>query len=173
MPRRRAQVAKVRMAPFPIRLLGTRIYEISAERVPAAQPRPEALPLVLRLKTSETTGEDVFGLLLEFESRFPTAEDFDIAIAVKLEGAFSSSKDGERLGGADQEKFKRVDAVAVLWPYLREQVSSLTSRLGLVGVPPLPLIDARLLLEEAAQGESPKRRKAKARQSSDVTRATK
>jgi preprotein translocase subunit SecB len=50
-------------------------------------------------------------------------------------------------------RFKETDALILLWPYLRQMLHDLTTRLRL-DVPPLPIIDPGTLVTFVSQDES-------------------
>jgi hypothetical protein len=131
---------------FPFQLTDVRLFRVSTERHTPEQEgeEPPALTIVL-IKGEEPPTALEFSLWLQFESDLPHSDAPECSINLSIEGRFRAVVDPTDLKPEVLERFKAADAILLLWPYLRETLHNLTDRMRL-GVPPLPVIDARALL---------------------------
>jgi len=70
---------------------------------------------------------------------------------MSLEGRFKSLVEVNTIKKEVLERFKSLDAIILLWPYLRQHLHDLTSRMRLE-LPPIPTLDVQAVL---AAGEAP------------------
>jgi preprotein translocase subunit SecB len=141
---------------FPFQLVDVRLYEINVERCEPQKENESEVPdlKVLLHSGSEPPEAENFSLLLTFETNFlfedntPTCKLF-----MAIEGFFVSVVDVDTIKPEVVSRFKETDALILLWPYLRQMLHDLTTRLRL-DVPPLPLIDPGTLVTFVSQDES-------------------
>jgi preprotein translocase subunit SecB len=131
---------------FPFQLTDIRLFHVSTERHTLEQEseEPPSLSIVL-IKGDEPPTASEFALLLQLEADLPHSDAPECSISLSVEGYFEAIIDPTTLKPEVIERFKAADAILLLWPYLRETLHNLTDRMRL-GVPPLPVIDARALL---------------------------
>lgn len=130
---------------FPFQLTDIRLFHISAERHVLEQESEEPPSLsVLLIKGDEPLTSPEFSLWLQFETELPHGDAPECTISLSIEGHFEAIVDPTTLKPEVIERFKAADAILLLWPYMRETLHNLTDRMRL-GVPPLPVIDARAL----------------------------
>ncbi len=143
-----AGTGKKRTSPFPFQLVNVRLYNINTERhSPEQEGNEEPALRVLLIKGDEPITAQEFSLWLEFETETPHGDAPECSISLSIEGRFQAIIDPETLKPEFVERFKTSDAILLLWPYLREAFHNITERM-LLGMPPLPVIDARSLLNE-------------------------
>lgn len=131
---------------FPFQLVDIRLFNVNTERHTPEQQGEEPLSLsILLVKGEEPPTSSEFSLWLQFEAELPHGDAPECSISLSIEGRFKAVVDSTTLKPEVIERFKAADAVLLLWPYLRETLHSLTSRMRL-GMSPLPVIDARALL---------------------------
>ena len=145
--------AQVPLHLFPFQLTDVSLYEIVVTHHDPDQAEQEEVPLKLRLIIgSEPLDAEEFGLLLTFETTVPVDEpEYDIFLAI--EGSFEAIPEVEISDPEEIKKFKSSDAAILLWPYLRQTLHDITTRMRL-GLPPLPIIDPRALVESPLSGET-------------------
>lgn len=97
------------------------------------------------IKGEEPPTSPEFSLWLQLEAELPHGDAPECSISLSIEGRFEAIVDPTTLKPEVVERFKVADAILLLWPYMRETLHNLTDRMHL-GVPPLPVIDARVLL---------------------------
>jgi preprotein translocase subunit SecB len=137
---------KIVTSGFPFQLVDIRLFHVQAERHFPEEEGEEGPALRIELtKAEEPHTAPEFSLWLELESDLPSGDAPECSISLSIEGHFKTVVDPTGLKPEIVERFKRADAVLLLWPYLRETLHNLTDRMRL-GVPPLPVIDARALL---------------------------
>jgi len=138
--------AQVPLYLYPFQLTDVSLHEIVVTHHDPDQAEQEEVPLKLRLIIgSEPPDADEFGLLLTFETTVPVDEpEYDIFLAI--EGSFEATPEVEIPDPETIERFKSSDAAILLWPYLRQTLHDITTRMRL-GLPPLPIIDPRALVE--------------------------
>jgi preprotein translocase subunit SecB len=136
---------KIVTSEFPFQLVDIRLFHVQAERHFPEEEGEEGPALRIELKAEEPYTAPEFSLWLELESDLPSGDAPECSISLSIEGHFKAVVDPTDLKPEIVERFKRADAVLLLWPYLRETLHNLTDRMRL-GVPPLPVIDARALL---------------------------
>lgn len=130
---------------FPFQLADVRLYELTAARSAQLEDDKPAVAVSLT-PADEPIDAETFGVLLGFEACLKDeGEEAACAIDISLEGVFRSLVDLDTIKPDVIERFKTVDALVLLWPYLRELLHDLTTRMRL-DWPPLPTIDARALL---------------------------
>ena len=100
---------------------------------------------ILLIKGDESPTSSEFSLWLNLEVELPHGDAPECSISLSIEGRFEAIVDPTTLKTEIIERFKAADAALLLWPYLRETLHNLTERMHL-GIPPLPVIDARSLL---------------------------
>jgi preprotein translocase subunit SecB len=136
---------------FPFQLVNVRLYEVDAEHCELGKEKREnAVFGFSLLKGNEPLDSKEFGILLAFEGTIPAGEKNGCRLKVSVEGRFATTVDPAILKSDAIEKFRNLDSAVLLWPYLRQSVNDLTTRMGL-SLPPLPTLDVRALLakEEA------------------------
>ncbi len=131
---------------FPFQLVDIRLYQVTVERHSPEQEGKDPPSLsVLLLKGEEPPSSLEFDLRLHLETRLPHGDAPECSIALSIEGHFKAVVDPASIRPETTERFKTADAILLMWPYLRETLHNLTERLR-IGVPPLPVIDARALV---------------------------
>jgi preprotein translocase subunit SecB len=140
-------------ALFPFQLVDIRLYEIRAERWDPDQETPAEFPISILLHTGdEPPDAEKFGLLLTFETAFPSDGSPECTIFLAIEGLFEAVVDTGTIKPEVIEQFKSADAVVLFWPYLRQMLHDITNRMQL-GVPPLPIIDPRTLVQHMSTND--------------------
>jgi len=141
---------------FPFQLQDSRLYEIMVERFVVEEEEEKETHLSLLLKVGdEPLDAEEFSLLLTFETNlFSEDSNSGCNLQLSIEGHFASIVDVSTIKPEVIKKFKEVDSLVLLWPYLRQMFSDITDRLRL-SVAPLPIIDPRALLstEEGSTSE--------------------
>lgn len=138
---------------FPFQLVDIRIFELYAERCEPGEEEAKVSPLALELRAPEDTDTSKeFTILLIFSSGFPLDEGPVCKIQISIEGLFAPVVDSEKLKPEVIEKFITNDALVLFWPYLRQYLHELSTKMRL-GVPPLPVIDPRSLVISKEQEE--------------------
>jgi preprotein translocase subunit SecB len=136
---------------FPFQLKDVRLFHINAERhTPEQEGKEPPFLSVLLVKGKEPSTSPEFSLWLQFETELPHGDAPECSISLSIEGHFEVIADPTTLKPEVIEQFKEADAILLLWPYLREALHNLTDRMHL-GVPPLPVIDARALLARSVE----------------------
>jgi preprotein translocase subunit SecB len=131
---------------FPCQLVDVRLYEISVKRhQPDRKGQEPASLKVLLHQGNEPPSTQQFGLLLSFESDLPFADAPEYTISLAIEGLFKLIVDANTIRPETLERFKVADAMVLLWPYLRQTLHDITTRMRL-DIPPLPVVDARSLV---------------------------
>jgi len=131
---------------FPFQLTNVRLFHVSTERhVPEQEGEGPSSLSILLVKGEEPPTSPEFSLRLQFEAELPHGDAPECSISLSIEGHFEVIVDPTTLRPEVIERFKESDAILLLWPYLRETLHNLTNRMRL-GMPPLPVIDARALL---------------------------
>lgn len=139
--------------PFPFQLQDVRVFEISAQIQEAEEEREGPTAVEVGLSTDDSPPDaDEFGLLLRFVTGIPFGSGREYSILIAIEGRFEVTTDIATIDSGLLERFKSRDAIILLWPYLRQTFHDLTVRMRL-DVPPLPVIDARALVEEPDSSE--------------------
>ena len=139
-------------AVFPFQLVDVRLYELAAKRrTEEGDPIAEVPYSVNILRGSEPEDADEFGLLLSFQATVPAGKGIKSDISMSLEGRFKSLVEVNTIKKEVLERFKSLDAIILLWPYLRQHLHDLTSRMRLE-LPPIPTLDVQAVL---AAGEAP------------------
>jgi preprotein translocase subunit SecB len=137
----------------PFQLIDIRLWEITVERWDPNQEAPEELPLSILLHTGdEPPDAEEFGLLLTFETVFLSDGSPECTIFLAIEGRFRAVVDMGTIKPEVIEQFKSADAVVLFWPYLRQTLHDITNRMRL-GVPPLPIIDPRALVQHLSTSD--------------------
>lgn len=130
---------------FPVRLVDVRLRKVHAE-LAEIEEGDEEFVFKIFVSTEEQPDQERFFAILELDAQRRVDEEEMVILTVAVEGAFESVEgSGETDEKAGQE-FAEKDTIVLLWPYLREQVHSLTGRMRL-RVPPLPVVDVRTLIE--------------------------
>lgn len=148
-----ADIQRERMVPlFPIQLRDVRLKEIHAEVGELEEDGQEAATRVSST-VDENPDPDGFFATIQLDTCRQVGEGKVLTLAVTVEGVFKA------VGGLDEfdqqvaQEFLERDILLLLWPYLREEVHSLTRRMRL-SVPPLPVVDVRTLVEGEEANES-------------------
>jgi preprotein translocase subunit SecB len=140
---------KISMDIFPFQLVDVRLHEVKIERLDLAEEEAGKIPLKLNIQAGdEPPNTDEFDLLLTFDVTFPIAH-----IYLAIEGHFTSIVDTETIKPEVIRRFKASDSIILLWPYLRQTFHDLTTRMRL-DIAPLPIIDARALIESPFDEEA-------------------
>jgi len=140
------------LAPFPFQLMDVRLYEVSIER---CNPEDEVdqIPISIGMASLKDSDEsDRLLIHLAFDASFPIDEKPLCIIHLSVEGMFKPIVDISTIKPDVIERFKTNDAIVLFWPYLRQNLHDLTSRMRL-GIPALPIIDPRALVSETAESE--------------------
>jgi hypothetical protein len=138
---------------FPFQLVDVRLYEITAERWDPEQEAPEEPPLSILLHPGdEPPDAEEFGLLLTFETVFFSDGSPECTLYLAIEGRFKAMVDISTIKPEVIEQFKSDDAIVLFWPYLRQMLHDITDRMRL-GIPPLPVIDPRALVQLPSTGD--------------------
>jgi preprotein translocase subunit SecB len=157
MPAEKVQTkeATQKIDRFPFQLVNVRLYEVHTERCEFAEEKPENAVFNFSLmKGNEPLDSTDFGILLAFDGVIPSGEKNGCRLKVSVEGRFATTVNPEVLKSEAIEQFRNLDSSVLLWPYLRQYVQDLTTRLGL-GLPPLPTLDVRALLAKGATQTEP------------------
>lgn len=120
----------------PFQLKATRLREVKA-RILAPDEKGEPSLTILTLEDSDQNTDEAFWIGLLFEAHLTGKVPFEVKVL--LEGRFEAISDVEGYDSQSVVRFKRQDAVMILWPYLRETVNNLTERMQ-IEMPPLPVI---------------------------------
>ena len=141
--------------PFPFQLQDVRIYEVSATVEVGEFEEDASLPLEVGLVSDEAPPEaEEFGLLLTFGTSKPVGPQRAYAIHIAIEGRFQLIPEAEPPSVELVERFRARDAIVLLWPYLRQALHDLTTRMR-IDMAPLPVIDARALVQTAREERQP------------------
>ena len=136
---------------FPLQLTGIRIHEVVAQRAREDEPLPKRLPLSIKLVVPTDREEDTARIVLVvFETAAPDREGRACRIHLTLEARFEQAPGSTPLSTRDMADFEAQHAVVLVWPYLRQYLFDLTTKLDLV-VPPLPVVDPRALVASIAK----------------------
>lgn len=136
---------------FPLQLKSLRLHEVMARRVQPSKPLPRELALTVKLVSPEQPeGDSAHTIQVVFETEAPDAEGRTCRIHLSLEARFEKEPDSTPLSPSDIAEFEAKDAIVLLWPYLRQYLFDLTTKLEL-RVPPLPVIDPRALVASLAK----------------------
>lgn len=131
---------------FPFQLTDIRLSNVSTKRhIPEQEGEEPPSLSILLIRGEESPTSPEFSLWLQFETELPHSDAPECSISLSIEGRFAVIVDPTILRPEVIERFKEADAILLLWPYLRETLHNLTNRMRL-GMPPLPVIDARSLL---------------------------
>lgn len=129
---------------FPVRLVDVRLKEVHAKLVEIEEEVGARPSKVYTVGEQHPDLERFFGTL-GLEARLVLSDEEMLELSVTVEGAFEFASDSEQEEERAIEAFQERDLIPLLWPYLREQVHSITHRMRL-GVSPLPLVDVRTLV---------------------------
>lgn len=130
---------------FPIQLVDIRLKEIHAEVAEPVEDEPEATTRVSST-VEETPDPEGFSATLRLDTCRMAGEEEVLTLAVTVEGAFVAVGDSDEFDQEVAREFMERDILLLLWPYLREEVHTLTRRMRLP-VPPLPVVDVRTLVQ--------------------------
>lgn len=137
----------------PFRLVDIRLYEIRAERWDPEQEAPAEFPLsILLYPGDEPPDAEEFDLVLTFETAFLSDDRPKCTIFLAIEGHFEAVVDMSTIKPEIIQQFKSDDAVILFWPYLRQMLHDITDKMRL-GVPPLPIIDPRALMQHLSTSD--------------------
>lgn len=131
---------------FPVRLVDVRLKEVHAELTDVDEGSTESPSKVYTVGEQHPDSKTFFGIL-GLEARLILTDQEMLELRVTVEGAFELIADSEDEEPETIQAFQEGDLIPLLWPYLREQVHSITHRMRL-GVSPLPLVDVRTLVED-------------------------
>jgi preprotein translocase subunit SecB len=136
---------------FPIQLTDVRLKEIHAE---VAEPEEDEQEATTRVSSTVEENPDPEGFFatLRLDTCRMAGEEEVLTLAVTVEGAFRAVGDLDEIDQEVAQEFMERDILLLLWPYLREEVHSLTRRMRLP-VPPLPVVDVRTLVQAGEAGE--------------------
>ncbi len=137
---------------FPIQLTDVRLKEIHAEVVEATEEGEQEATTRVSSTVEENPDPEGFFATLRLDTCRMAGEEEVLTLAVTVEGAFEALGDLDEIDQKIAQEFMERDIFLLLWPYLREQVHSLTRRMRLP-VPPLPVVDLRTLVETDEAGE--------------------
>lgn len=130
---------------FPIQLIDVRLRAIHAEVAEAAEEGEQEATTKVSSTIEENPDPEGFFATLRLDTCRMAGEEEVLTLAVTIEGAFEAVGDLNDIDQEVTEDFMERDILLLLWPYLREQVHSLTRRMRLP-VPPLPVVDVRTLV---------------------------
>lgn len=139
-----------RVITFPYQMTGVRLRELHAKLCKSDADLEPTIEVAL-LGQPETYEED-FVEALQF--RVVQAGEDSFELSVTLEGQFKAIVDPDTIDREVLDHFTNRDVITILWPYIREVVHSMTGRMNL-GLPPLPIVDARRLLISDDEPEPP------------------
>jgi preprotein translocase subunit SecB len=147
------QAVDLRLSPF--QMLDVRLKEVSAKILESDEIEGGESDVQIRLIEDDGQDSDQgFDLALYFRILEIDEEDASFELSVTLEGHFEAIVEPTTIDEQSVRRFKRVDAITLLWPYLRETVHSMTERMGL-NRPPLPIINPRqLAASSSSKGEA-------------------
>lgn len=146
VPAKSRKIPPVDEIAFPLQLTGLRIHEVSAQRTTPEGPPTKGLPLSIRLVVPDTAPKSPeLPVIALFETTVPGEDGRACKILLSLEGIFQQAPDAEPLPPATLKDFQARHALVLIWPYLRQYLFDLTTKLGLK-VPPLPVVDPRALI---------------------------
>lgn len=137
---------------FPIQLTDVRLKEIHAEVAGAAEEDEQEATTRVSSTIEENPDPEGFFATLRLDTCRTAGEEEVLTLAVTIEGAFRAVGDLDEIDQEIAEEFMERDILLLLWPYLREQVHSLTRRMRLP-VPPLPVVDVHTLVQAGEAGE--------------------
>jgi len=146
-PTRKPQV-KPRKLPveFPFQLVGLRIHELSARRAVQDEPLPKTLPLSVKLVApSEAEQGPLRRQLLVFDTAAPDSDGRVCHIHLSVEARFERASGSKPLPAPVLADFEAQHVIVLIWPYLRQYLFDLTTKMELA-VPPLPVVDPRALV---------------------------
>ncbi len=113
------------------------------------------LPLEVGLFSDEAPPDaEEFGLLLTFGTQVPVGDKKAYRINMAIEGKFHVLDSAQPLNADTVSQFKSRDAIILLWPYLRQMLHDLVTRMR-IGIEPLPVLDARTLVQESMELQEP------------------
>ncbi|MFQ5923541.1 MAG: hypothetical protein ACE5M4_11930 [Anaerolineales bacterium] len=139
------------LAPFPFQLLEIRLYEVMVERCDPSDEETQQVPISIGLASLDDENEsDDFRIHLAFDASLPIDDEPVCRIHLSIEGMFRPIVDVDTIKPDVVERFKENDSIVLFWPYLRQMLHDLTNRMRL-GIPPLPVIDPRALVEETSE----------------------
>lgn len=138
---------------FPIQLTDVRLKEIHAEIVEATEEDEQKPTTRVSSTLEENPDPEGFFATLRLDTCRMAGEEEVLTLAVTVEGAFEAVGDLDEIDQEVAQQFMERDILLLLWPYLREQVHSLTRRMRLP-VPPLPVVDVRTLAKSDEVGEA-------------------
>lgn len=138
---------------FPFQLMDVRLYEASIVRQDLDEFDQDNLQLLVNVMSGdEPVDADEFGILVAFKSTLPPGEEPSCYVEISVEGLFRSVVEAKALKPEIVEHFKEKDALVLLWPYLREFLHNVTTKMRL-DIPPLPIIDPSVLTLNVDDGE--------------------
>jgi len=141
------------LVPFPFQLLDVRLYEVVVERFDSLEEESGRTPISIGLASLPAENEDEqFRVHLALDASFPVDDEPLCKIHLTVEGIFQPIVDIRTVKPEVIERFKNNDSIVLFWPYLRETLHDLTTRMRL-GIPPLPVIDPRMLVKETPESE--------------------
>lgn len=141
------------LAPFPFQLLDVRLYEVVVERCDPEDEKTEKIPISIGLASiDDDDDDDQFRIHLAFDASFPIDKEPVCRIHLSIEGMFRPIVDVTTIKPEVVEQFKNNDSIVLFWPYLRQMLHDLTSRMRLA-IPPLPVVDPRALVRETTESE--------------------
>jgi len=131
---------------FPFQLVDVRLHEVRAKRCPIKSEQELEVPFSIELQpVQEDSGSDRFAIGVSFRAELPLSKTQACLISLTLEGLFTSLVALSTIKPETADRFKSVDAIVLLWPYVRQYVHDLTTRMRL-DFPPLPTLDVRDML---------------------------
>jgi len=137
---------------FPIQLTDVRLKEIRAKVVEATEEGKQEATTRVSSTFDEHPHPEGFFATLRLDTCRMAGEDEVLTLAVTVEGAFEAVGDLDEMDQRVAQQFMERDILLLLWPYLREQVHSLTRRMRLP-VPPLPVVGVHALVQVSDVGE--------------------
>jgi len=133
-------------------MTGLRLRKLEAEVCEPVEETVAELSANLQGDAEAVSQLDEFDLRFQLEVKCMNAGDESFNLSVLLEGHFEAVVDPKTIDQQVVRQFITRDAALMLWPYLREAVQSITARMGFM-MPPLPILDARDLLDTSAPQE--------------------
>lgn len=140
------------VASFSIQLTDVRLRAIDAQLSEIGERGEGEKPRVC-VGIEDHPDPKVFFATLQFDTRRTIGDDGMLTLAVTIEGAFRVIGDSNESDKETSSRFKEREILIALWPYLREQVQSITGRMRLP-LPPLPVVDAGTLVGGIEQEDS-------------------
>lgn len=129
---------RLKLAPF--QLSDVRLFEIKVERCDSKDIVDE-LQFQADLESTDIKEDDnSFLLKVNLQTKIPDGKDSICELELSVEARFHPIVDIDTIKKEFLDDFRSRTGFFILWPYVRQYLHDITSRLRL-GIPPLPMID--------------------------------